>query len=123
MKRIIIILLLFAIIYAVCSCAESGRVGTQTEKDPISAIEEKLVGTWESDSYGHITVAIYEYGGKGRIYTDVGKEYEFTYKILNDHQIEDTMVTIEGVERTTVFEYKLSDDVLIYDDIEYVRKP
>ena len=126
MKRFFPILLILIILIAFCSCnsisSNSSDSATQNADEPYSDIENKLIGSWESQYAGHTTITIFESGGKGRSITDTGNTFEFTYSIINDHQIENTMTTIEGVERTAVYEFELTETTLIFDGVEYIKK-
>ena len=70
---------------------------------------------------GNTTRCVFEEDGKGRFIDNSGTVFEFTYKILNDTQIEQTMITIEGVEDTSVYDYEFKGDKLIFDGFEYTR--
>ena len=94
----------------------------KTSEDPIAEIEKQLLGTWETHFNDHTTIYIFETKEKGIIKADNGRDFEFTYKVLNDHQIEETMVTIENVEKTSIYEFELNGDTLMYDGMDFVRK-
>jgi len=114
------------VLFVLSSCGtskvDSANTGSQASDSIYSDNEKGILGTWETNFNGHTTIFIFETGGNGLSTTDMGNEFNFTYEILNDHQISLTMVTIEGVEDTSIYEFTLNGDSLVLDDMEYVRK-
>lgn len=128
MKRFFFVLLIIAVL-AFCSC-ESSSISSETvtndnretENIIFSQIESKLLGTWEMTFNGNTTNCVFEEGGKGRFIDNSGKVFEFKYRVLNGSQIEQTMVTIEGKEDTSIYDFEFKDDKLIFDGFEYSKQ-
>ena len=126
MKRFFSALLVLMALFSLFSCGtpkvDSDNTGSQVSESIYSDLEKKIIGTWETSFNGHTTIVSFESGGKGLSTTDLGNEFSFTYKIINDHQFSLTMETIEGNSDSSVYDFSIDGDTLIFDNIEYTRK-
>ncbi len=80
-----------------------------------------IIGAWSMDMNGHTTVYLFKSDGKGIIFADTGNEFEITYRIIDDHQIEVSMTNVYGESVTDTSDYELADDALILDGITCTR--
>ena len=120
MKRFFSIIIL---LFCFCSCgSKKNSNNSDSLLEPSISMGETLVGRWETYYNDHTMIKEFDSDGTGRNIADTGVTLEFSYVILNDHQIQQTMVTIENVKKTSIYEFELSDNTLIYDGMEFTRK-
>lgn len=126
MKRFICCVISIIILLSLCSCKSVSKESSNGIDTPVEtafvSTDNQLLGSWEMNFNERITVLVFSNNTNGQFVRDDGIEFPFSYKILNSHQIEQTMVTIDGVEDTSVYEYEINGDKLIFDGMEYNRK-
>ena len=125
MKRLFSFLLI-SILLLFCSCSSKVEVPNDSETistdNPFIEIENKLLGTWETSMYGNIFICVFEENGNGHFIGNDNTPMPFTYRIISNNQIEQTMVTKEGINDTSVYNFEFIDDKLIFDGAEYSKK-
>ena len=125
MKRLFCIILI-TIVFVLCSCNSTTEKTNDSESvsnnSSFSAIEKELLGTWETSFNGNKLICIFEEDGNGRFIGNDNEPMPFTYKIISDNQIEQTMVTIEGKEDTSIYNFEFKGDKLVFDGFEYTRE-
>ena len=127
MKYIYALILSTIIIFTFCSCDNTKQnnkssVSTEQINTSTSKIENEILGTWEITVNGNTSQFVFQSNGKGHSVSASGNILEFEYNLLNDHEIRIKQITIYGEKKDAIYEYKLSDNTLLLDGMEYTRK-
>lgn len=127
MKKIYALTLSLIILFTFCSCdntKQKSETGVSTEQinSSASTTEGEILGTWEITINGNTNQFVFQSNGKGQSVSSTGNVLKFEYNLLNDHEIRIKQKTIDGEDRDATYEYKLSDNTLLLDGMEYTRK-
>ena len=127
MKYLYAFILSIIIILTFSSCDNTKQnnktsVSTEQINTSTSTIENEILGTWEITVNGNTSQFVFQSNGKGHSVNASGNILEFEYNLLNDHEIRIKQKTIDGEARDAIYEYKLSDNTLLLDGMEYTRK-
>ena len=126
MKHLFSFGLIIMSLVLICSCnsatVNSNDTNIGTSGEPYSETIDIIVGSWETHFNEHTMIKVFEADGTGRNIADTGVVLNFTYTILNDHQIEQKMTTVDGGYDCSIYDFKLDGDTLIFDGMEFIRK-
>lgn len=127
MKFYISIILALSLTLVLFSCQSSSDKSINNDSTSIESVTSEasdslLIGTWETIFEGKKTTLVFSSKTEGYFIIDDGTEFPFTYKVLNSHQIQQTMITVNGEEDCSVYEFNINEKNLVFDSIEYTKK-